>query len=106
MNAAKEQPSLNSDMYNNLWGELARRRQVAMTGGVHSLTIPNTDHMSYTDLNQFTSVFKTKGEDLKYIHHVVNDVSLSFFDKYVKGDGSTMLEKIANRYPEIKFVKH
>ncbi|WP_454052396.1 alpha/beta hydrolase [Clostridium sp. Marseille-Q7071] len=106
MNAAKEQSSLNSDMYNNLWGELARRRQVAMIGGVYSLTIPNTDHMSYTDLNQFTSVFKTKGEDLKYVHHVVNDVSLSFFNKYIKGDGSVKLEKIAERYPEIKFVKH
>ncbi|KNF09032.1 platelet-activating factor acetylhydrolase [Gottschalkia purinilytica] len=104
--ANKKQSDLPTGSHEDIWNELVRRRQLAMAGGGYSLTIPNTDHMSYTDLKLISPLLKLKDEDPRYVHHIINDVSLSFFDKYVKGDNSINMEDISERYPEIGFVKH
>jgi len=104
--AVKNPSDMSLDSYEGIWQELLHRRQLALAGGGYSLTIPNTDHMSYTDFPLYSRLFTGKEEEIRYIHRIICDVSLSFFDKYVKGDDTIVLDDIAARYPDIGLTKH
>lgn len=102
---AKAKEANKEDLGLSLFKELDRRKKLALTGGGYSLSIPNTNHTSYTDLSLFSPLLKSKGEDSTYVHRTINDVSLEFFNKYVKGDASALMDKIATRYSEIQLTK-
>ncbi|WP_165921049.1 alpha/beta hydrolase family protein [Paenibacillus albiflavus] len=106
MEATKNQSDVGTDSSEGLWSELLQRRQLALKAGSYSLTIPHTDHMSFTDFALYSPLLQAKDANIRSIHRIINDVSLSFFDKYVKGYDSAALDEIATRYPEIGFVKH
>ncbi|MGZ7148831.1 alpha/beta hydrolase family protein [Bacillus sp. BC08] len=80
------------------------RSDQALTGGGMSMVIPHTDHTSFTDFHLFSPLLRSSSEDPRYVHRIINEFSLAFFDKYVKqvDDGFT-LEKLAIKYPEVKF---
>lgn len=94
------------DSSEGLWWELARRTQLALADGGYYLTIPHSDHWSFTDLNLISPLLQNKDADLRYIHRFVNESSLSFFDKYVKGIPSNDLDKVMDRYPEIRLERN
>ena len=106
LQAAKEQSDISMDIFKQVWDELERRTTLAMTDGGYSLMIPHTNHMSYTDFPLYSPLMKEKGENVRFNHQRINDVSLTFFNNYVKGDHSITMEEISKRYPEINLIKH
>jgi len=86
--------------------EIGKRRESALAGGGYSVTIPGTNHMSFTDLNLFSPLLPSKtGDSLNY-HRLTNEISLHFFDQYVKGDVKASMNHIATKYPTINFKQH
>lgn len=97
--------SVESDLATSLFKELDRRQALALSSGGYSLTIPSTNHASYTDISLFTRLLRAKGENPQYIHQIINEVSLEFFNQYVKGDSTASMKKIAERYPRIQLIR-
>lgn len=80
------------------------RSNHALTGGGMSMVIPHTDHTSFTDFHLFSHLLRSPGEDPRYVHRIINEFSLAFFDRYVKGgEEGSALEKLSSKYPEVKF---
>ncbi|WP_068614041.1 alpha/beta hydrolase family protein [Paenibacillus tuaregi] len=89
------------ESYENSWNETVKRRTNALKGGGYSMTIPHTSHMSYTDFHLFSPLLQEKGEKPREVHHIVNEVSLAFFDRYVKGSSAISMSDLSKKYPEI-----
>ncbi|HDR4733429.1 TPA: carboxylic ester hydrolase [Bacillus cereus] len=80
------------------------RSDHALAGGGMSMVIPHTNHTSFTDFHLFSPLLRSLGEDTRYVHRIINEFSLAFFDRYVKQvDDGSALEKLDSKYPEVKF---
>ncbi|OJD69802.1 carboxylic ester hydrolase [Bacillus sp. N35-10-4] len=80
------------------------RSDHALAGGGMSMVIPHTNHTSFTDFHLFSPLLRSSDEDPRYVHRIINEFSLAFFDRYVKQvDDGTALEKLDSKYPEVKF---
>ncbi|MEB9844945.1 alpha/beta hydrolase family protein [Bacillus cereus] len=80
------------------------RSDHALAGGGMSMVIPHTNHTSFTDFHLFSPLLRSLDEDPRYVHRIINEFSLAFFDRYVKQvDDSSALEKLDSKYPEVKF---
>ncbi|MGQ3541757.1 alpha/beta hydrolase family protein [Bacillus cereus] len=84
--------------------EVRERYGRGLAGGGMSMVIPHTDHTSFTDLHLFSPLLQSPGENPKEVHRIINELSLAFFDQYVKqkDDGST-LKRLITKYPEVNF---
>ncbi|MGG2111244.1 carboxylic ester hydrolase [Lysinibacillus pakistanensis] len=98
--------SEKNDLATTLFKEFDRRQTLALRGGGYSLTIPNTNHASFTDTSLFSKLLQSKGEDAQDVHQIINEVSLEFFNQYVKDDAAASMKKIADRYPKIQLTKN
>lgn len=103
LDKAIAQSGKTREEYEASWNETVRRRERALAGGGMSLIIPDTDHMSYTDFHLFSPLLRSRGEDPRQVHRIVNGFSLAFFDQYVKQSGSALAE-LAAQYPEVNFT--
>ncbi|WP_152393314.1 alpha/beta hydrolase family protein [Paenibacillus guangzhouensis] len=84
--------------------EEKHRKKCALAGGGMSLIIPNTDHTSFSDFHLMSPLLRSPGEDPRYVHRIINEFSLAFFDLYVKQGGNiSALEKLSEKYPEVNF---
>ncbi|WP_289355972.1 dienelactone hydrolase family protein [Paenibacillus sp. S-12] len=80
------------------------RNERALAGGGMSMVIPNTDHTSFTDFHLISPLLRSPDEDPRYVHRIINEFSLAFFDLYVKQTGDSLaLERLAAKYPEVNF---
>ncbi|TQR40568.1 alpha/beta hydrolase family protein [Paenibacillus popilliae] len=80
------------------------RNKRALAGGGMSMVIPHTDHASFSDFHLISPLLRSPGEDPRYVHRIINEFSLAFFDLYVKQTGdSSALDRLAANYPEVKF---
>ncbi len=80
------------------------KRNNAISNGGYSLLINNTQHISYTDLSLFTPLLSI-GYNPHDVHKIINDFTLTFFNKYLLGDSSASLENTANNYKNIEFTQ-
>lgn len=88
--------------------EYMRRTGNALAGGGLSILIPRTMHTSYTDFTLYSPLLSTpllggRGEDPRRIHRIVNEFSLAFFDRYLKGTDDSRLRALAAKYPEVNY---
>jgi dienelactone hydrolase len=73
------------------------------------LRVKGTGHYSFSDfplispLLGFTSLVSEL--DPRRAHRIINDYSLAFFNKYLKGQSSDLLANASNNYPEVVFQK-
>ncbi|GBF77396.1 putative carboxylic ester hydrolase [Paenibacillus sp. 598K] len=81
-----------------LWEETVNRRTNALQGGGFTMTIPHTSHMSFTDFHLFSPILSNPGEDPRLVHRIINEVSVAFFNQYLKGIPSSTLEQLADQY--------
>ena len=80
------------------------RNKRALAGGGMSMVIPHTDHTSFSDFHLISPLLRSPGEDPHYVHRIINEFSLAFFDLYVKQTGdSSAMDRLAANYPEVKF---
>lgn len=98
--------TVENDLATSLFKELDRRQELALRNGGYSLTIPNTNHASYTDISLFTRLLREKGENPQYVHQIINEVSLEFFNQYVKEDSTASMTNIAENYPKIQLIRN
>ncbi len=78
----------------------------ALAGGGLSLLIPGSKHASYSDLALFSPLLGLSGPDPRRDHRIVNEFSVAFFDRYLKGKKDSSLEDLAAKYPEVNFKKN
>jgi len=75
----------------------------ALAGGGLSLLIPGSKHGSYTDLTLFSPLLGLGSADPRRDHRIVNEFSVAFFDRYLKGKDNSALQALAAKYPEVNF---
>jgi len=78
------------------------------TGAAYSLCIKDSGHLNFTDLPRISpflaGMLGTGTVDSFEAIEIVNEYSLAFFDKHVKGQHTTLLDEIVNNN-EIEFSK-
>jgi predicted dienelactone hydrolase len=71
--------------------------------------IPGTFHIDFTDLDLLSPMFPTIGFSgpigSQRAHEIINAYSVSFFDKYFKGEPEALLAGPSAHYPEVIFAK-
>jgi predicted dienelactone hydrolase len=87
--------------YEAFWDESQMRRETALYGGGYTMTIPHTSHMSFTDFHLFSPLLENKGEHIEEVHHLINDVSIAFFDEFLAGKAAGLVQEQAKKHPEI-----
>ncbi len=90
--------------YKDFFAKMYIKRNNAISNGGYSLLINNTQHISYTDLSLFTPLLSI-GYNPHDVHKIINDFTLTFFNKYLLGDSSASLENTANNYKNIEFTQ-
>jgi hypothetical protein len=83
----------------------AKKRSNAIANGGYSMLIKNTDHTSYEDVYLFSPLLKMGNENPRTVFKIVNDFTLTFFNKYLKGDASASLENTAKKYKNVEFAQ-
>ncbi|BBH20686.1 carboxylic ester hydrolase [Paenibacillus baekrokdamisoli] len=78
----------------------------ALAGGGLSILIPGSKHASYSDLALFSPLLGLGGADPRRDHRIVNEFSVAFFDRYLKGKDDSALQKLSAKYPEVNFKVH
>ncbi|CAH1191137.1 alpha/beta fold hydrolase [Paenibacillus sp. JJ-223] len=101
LDKAVAQSGKSKAYYESFWEESAERRNLALKNGGYTMTIPKTSHMSFTDFHLFSPLLSAKKAQPREVHQIINEVSLAFFDQYVKGTGEPKMSDISDRYPQI-----
>lgn len=84
--------------YERFWEESDSRRQRAVAGeNAYSLIFKATNHMSFTDFYLYSPLLYPKDAPPKSVHKAINQLSLAFFDRYLKGDKSKNIQEIADQ---------
>ncbi len=72
--------------------------------------IPGTFHVDFTDIDLLSPMFPTIGFSgpigSQRAHEIINAYSVSFFDKYFKGEPEVLLARPSAYYPEVIFETH
>ncbi|WP_313731664.1 alpha/beta hydrolase family protein [Cohnella nanjingensis] len=83
--------------------EYIQRSAHALAGGGLSILIPGSKHASYSDLALFSPLLGLGSADPRRDHRIVNEFSVAFFDRYLKGKDDSALQDLAARYPELNY---
>ena len=74
---------------------------------VYAVTIAGSAHANYADLSLVGGFQKLTGQrgkiDGNRCIKIINDYMLNFFDKHLKGNGSSLLDGPSPDYPEVEF---
>ena len=71
---------------------------------MYFLTIPNTKHNDFNDM----SLFEAQQNELinvQLAHQIINDYTLSFFNKYLKNEDDNLFNSFPGKYKESKLEK-
>lgn len=83
--------------------EYIEKSSHALAGGGLSILIPGSKHASYSDLAIFSPLLGLGGADPRRDHRIVNEFSVAYFDRYLKGKDDSALQALAAKYPKVKF---
>lgn len=83
--------------------EYIQKSGYALAGGGLSILIPGSKHASYSDLALFSPLLGLSGTAPRRDHRIVNEFSVAFFDRYLKGKDDSALQDLAAKYPEVNF---
>ena len=74
------------------------------TGDRYEVTIAKTQHGHFSD---FLLFFPRNPAELdpRRAHEIITAYTLAFFDHYLRGQSSDLLNAPSGRYPEVKFEK-
>lgn len=92
-------------MLNESWAYFKRTNLEAVENTVYGVIVHETTHFNFTDLFLYSPVLKfTKAFgtiDGYRMVKIVNDYTLAFFDKHLKGEMSPLLDGPSSNYPEV-----
>jgi predicted dienelactone hydrolase len=93
-------------MLNENWAYFMRTNLGAVKNTAYGVTVRGTTHFDFTDLFLYSPVLKfTKAFgpiDGYRMVKIVNDYTLAFFDKHLKGETPPLLDGPSPDYPEVK----
>jgi predicted dienelactone hydrolase len=88
----------SKESYEQFWAESKDRRKKATSGAdAYSIMINHANHMSFTDFYLYSPLLHPKKAPPKSVHQSINQLSLAFFDRYLKGDTSIDIASIAKK---------
>lgn len=61
--------------------------------------------MSFTDFHLFSPLLSNKGEDIRKVHKIINEITLAYFDKYLMEKENTSIWELINKYPEVELQR-
>ncbi|KOS63160.1 carboxylic ester hydrolase [Lysinibacillus agricola] len=106
INFMKEAYSQQPGNRDELFAESYLRNKTIEKPGVYTAIIPKTNHGSYTDLAAVSPIINESGADVNAIFKLINELSLGFFNKNLKGINDNKLEEIQKEHPEINLTLH
>jgi dienelactone hydrolase len=72
--------------------------------------VPDISHVDFTDLPSWSPAFRwlriCRPRDGEYAHRVINDYSLSFFDRHLRGMPGSLLDGPSATYPDVTIEVH
>lgn len=101
INFMKEAHGQEPGNRDELFEESYLRNQTVEKPDVYTTIIPKTNHGSFTDLAAVSSIINKPGADVNGIFKLINEMTLGFFDKNLKGTNENKLEEIQQKHPEI-----
>jgi predicted dienelactone hydrolase len=88
----------SKESYEQFWAESKDRRKKATSGSdAYSIMINHANHMSFTDFYLYSPLLHPKKAPPKPVHQSINQLSLAFFDRYLKGDTSINIASVAKK---------
>ncbi|WP_315743561.1 alpha/beta hydrolase family protein [Paenibacillus suaedae] len=102
----KEANSREPGNRDELFVEAYLRNKTIEKPGVYTAIIPKTSHGSFTDLAAVSPIINEPGADVPAIFQLINEMSLSFFDKNLKGITDNKMNEIKQKYPEINLTRY
>lgn len=106
INFMKEAYNQQPGNRDELFAEAYLRNKTIEKPGVYTAIIPKTNHGSFTDLAAVSPIINESGADVNAIYKLINELSLGFFDKNLKGIQDNKLNKIQKAHPEINLTLH
>ncbi|MGE7997760.1 alpha/beta hydrolase family protein [Lysinibacillus sp. NPDC093190] len=106
INFMKEAYSQQPGNRDELFVESYLRNKTIEKPGVYTAIIPKTNHGSFTDLAAVSPIINESGADVNAIFMLINELSLGFFNKNLKGIHDNKLEEIQKEHPEINLTLH
>lgn len=72
--------------------------------------VPDISHLDFTDVPSWSPAFRwlrvTGPRDGEYAHRVINDYSLNFFDRHLKGKEGSLLDGPSATHPDVTIDLH
>jgi hypothetical protein len=101
-----KQVGITRDDLRNLIVDWNRRTVSVIRGGGSEVHIKGTAHMNYSDLPLWSPPVSRMIQQAGSIaprraHRIINEVTLAWFDRNLKGKGPT-IEELVTRYPELE----
>ncbi|MCC3372428.1 dienelactone hydrolase family protein [Cohnella sp. REN36] len=100
---AKKMGGVSREAFEAPRKEYKLKTRNTLAGGGLSLMIPGSKHASYSDLSLFSPLLGLGGANPRRDHRIVNEFSVAFFDRYLKGKNDSALQDLAAKYPEVNF---
>ncbi|WP_445505888.1 alpha/beta hydrolase [Niallia sp. 03190] len=91
--------------YDFIAKEIPMRKNNLLKNGGYSVMIDKIDHLSFTDLYLLSPFFSWNHQmPPRQAHSIINDYTLAFFDKHLKGKTDTLFDRPSSPYPEVKVI--
>lgn len=98
LDQAVEMTGRSKESYEQFWAESKDRRSKATSGAdAYSIMINHANHMSFTDFYLYSPLLHPKKAPPKPVHQSINQLSLAFFDRYLKGETSIDVALVAKK---------
>jgi predicted dienelactone hydrolase len=98
-----EAMDLDKETYERYMGEREHKQNSSIKGDGYMATIQGTSHFDFSEFGRWSPLGKTLGFsgslEPSYLHKMINEVILAFFDKYLKGEANNLLNI---KYPELR----
>lgn len=99
MNGGFKLPELEDSPEMKL-AEEGRRERVLAQSGVE-LDIWQAGHLSFTDFPLYSPLMEALSPEVRRNHTIINEVSLAFMDRNLKGDPNASYLDVVGRYPDV-----
>jgi dienelactone hydrolase len=97
------QAGMTLEDYDFIAKEIPMRKNNLLKNGGYSVMIDQVDHLSFTDLYLLSPFFSWNHQMTpRQAHTIINDYTLAFFDKHLKGKTDTLFDSSSSPYAEVK----
>ncbi|MDM5277584.1 acetylhydrolase [Paenibacillus silvae] len=94
LDQAVEATGYDRKHYERFWAESQERRKRAAVGkDAYFVVFDHANHMSFTDFYLFSPLLPPGGAEPRRVQTCINELSIAFFDKYLKGKQEIHMEE-------------